>query len=607
VNYSSLLGAVARPCRYFNSEWNSIHKDHAQARARFCLCYPDVYEVGMSHLGLRILYDILNNHPDYLAERAFAPWADMEAALRQHDMPLVSLESAKPLRDFDVVGFTLAYELTYTNILTMLDLGGIPLQAVQRTERDPIVIAGGPGAANPEPLADFLDAIVLGEAEEAILEVAAAVAAHPPAQGRQALLEQLAQIPGVYVPSLYQAEYDGEGKFISLSPTSPLSPAQISYRIIEDFNSAHYPIRQIVPYQESVHDRIVLEIMRGCTRGCRFCQAGMTYRPVRQRSIEKLLTYAEQAIAATGFDEIALLGFNTPDYEGIEELVDALLDRFAQRGVSISLPSSRTDTFSVSLAQKLARVRRPGLTLAPEAGSQRLRDVINKQVTDENLFCALEAALDAGWEAVKLYFMLGLPTETDEDAVAIAETLESVVATGRQKLGSKRGRLRITASVGCFVPKPQTPFQWWGQLSPAELDTRQALLRNALQAREIKLSWPDVNTSRLEAALARGDRKLGQVILTAWQNGARFDSWAECFNPALWEAAFAQANLDIAAYANRYLHMAEALPWDHIHYGVSKQFLAAEAQAATAGSLTPDCRENACAVCGACPRAGGND
>jgi len=603
LNYDSLLWKVAKPCRYLNAEWNSLHKDPAEAKADFCLCYPDVYEVGMSHLGLKILYHILNEHPDYLAERAFAPWPDMEQALRGAGMPLISLESGRPLREFAVVGFTLAYELTYTNLLTMLDLGGIPLKAAERSEQHPIIIAGGPGAANPEPLADFLDAVVLGEAEESILEIAAAVAQNPPSQGRGELLERLAQIPGVYVPSFYQAEYDDQGRLIQLAPNNPAAPEKVRRRIIEDLDAAPYPTKQIVPYLEAVHDRVVLEIMRGCTRGCRFCQAGMTYRPVRQRSVKVLLEQAKATVAATGLEEISLLGFNSPDFCGVEELIDGLLAEHADQGVSIAVPSSRTDTFSVSLAEKLARVRRPGLTFAPEAGSQRLRDIINKQVTEENLFSALEAALASGWDAVKLYFMIGLPTETLEDVAAIAGLLDMVVAKSRECLGPRRGRLRLTASIGNFVPKPHTPFQWWGQDTPEDLREKQALLIKSVRAREIKLSWNQPEMSRLEAAFSRGDRRLGEVLFKAWQAGARFDSWAEGLRPDLWEKAFAAAGLDWGFYANRALESSDQLPWQHLDYGVSKEFLQREATAALAGQLTPECRDAACADCGACEPA----
>lgn len=602
MNYNTLLGTVARPCRYTNSEWNSIHKDHSAAKARFCLCYPDIYEMGMSHLGLKILYHLLNSHPDYLAERAFAPWPDMEAALRQARLPLTSLESSVPLRDFDVVGFTLASELTYTNILTLLDLGGIPLKASDRTDRDPLVLAGGPGACNPEPLADFLDAVVLGEAEEAILEVAEAVAKNPPAKGRKALLDQLAQIPGLYLPSQYRPEYGDDGRLAALTPLNG-APARVRSRIIADFDSAPYPTRQVVPYLETVHDRVVLEIMRGCTRSCRFCQAGMTYRPTRQRKVSTLLDQAEKAIASTGFDEIALLGFNSPDFQGIEELIVGLLEAHSKRSIGISLPSSRTDTFTVSLAEKLARVRRPGLTFAPEAGTQRLREVINKQVTEENLFTALEAAFDSGWSAVKLYFMIGLPTETKDEVEAIADLLQRAAALGRKKLGERKGRLKITASVGNFIPKPHTPFQWWGQEEPESLKEKQALLRSGVRAKEVRLSWNDVEMSRLEAAVSRGDRRLGEAYHLAWKAGARFDAWAESFQPALWQQAFESAGLDPAAYANRHIHFQEALPWDRLDYGVTKDFLCREAQAALSGILTPDCRVEDCANCGACPRS----
>ncbi len=602
MNYSNLLGTVARPCRYTNSEWNSVRKDHSKAKARFCLCYPDVYEVGMSHLGLKILYHILNSHPDYLAERAFAPWTDMEAALREAGLPLISLESSVPLRDFDVIGFTLACELTYTNLFTMLDLGGIPIRAAERKDGDPIILAGGPGASNPEPLADFLDAVVLGEAEEAILEIAEVAAKHPPSKDRKGLLQQLAQISGVYVPSLYQPEYSDDGRFAAITPRNG-APERIRWRVIEDFDSAPYPVRQIVPYLETVHDRIVLEIMRGCTRSCRFCQAGMIYRPTRQRSVTTLLDQAEKAIAATGLSEISLLGFSSPDFNGIEELIDGLIEAHAGQRVSVSVPSSRTDTFTVSLAQKLARVRRPGLTFAPEAATQRLRNVINKQVTEENLFDALEAAFDSGWGGMKLYFMIGLPTEEKEDVEAIADLLERAVSLGKKKLGVHKGRLRISVSVGNFIPKPHTPFQWWGQEAAESLEEKQAYLRSAVRTRRVRLSWSDIEMSRLEAAITRGDRKLGEVLHGAWQAGARFDAWAECFRPELWRQAFENARLEWKDYANRHIQFEERLPWDHLDYGTTKEFLCREANAALEGALTPDCRVDVCADCGACPRS----
>jgi radical SAM family uncharacterized protein len=481
------------------------------------------------------------------------------------------------VRAFDVLGVTLPYELTYSNILALLALAGIPLRAADRGDDDPLVLAGGPAAPNPEPLADFLDAVVLGEGEEVILEIAEVVA-ETRGRPRSERLDRLARLPGVYVPSLYDVEYDGP-RVAAVRPRAAAS-ARVSHRIIQDFDAAPFPVRQIVPFLEVTHDRVVLEIMRGCRHGCRFCQAGMTYRPARCRRPETLLRQAEEALRATGYDEVALLAFTSPDYPGIEDLLDRLLEAHAAAGVSLSLPSLRVDSFSVELARKLSRVRRPGLTFAPEAGSERLRRAINKNVTEQDLFNAAEAAFAAGWTTLKLYFMIGLPTETEEDVDAIANLINRVLAMGDQQLGSRRGRLRLNVSVTAFVPKPQTPFQWAGQADPETLRQRLARLRDGLHSRKVRLAWSDIETSQLEAAFARGDRRLGAVLARAYADGARFDAWSEHFDFGRWQRAFAAEGLELSHYANRAIPYEEVLPWDHLDYGVSRDFLRQQSEAA---------------------------
>lgn len=536
-------------------------------RARFALAYPDVYEVGMSHLGLQILYHVLNSHDDFLAERVFSPWPDMEEQLRARGLPLTTLESRTPLREFDALGITLPYELTYTNILNLLDLGGIPMRARDRKQGDPLVIGGGVGAVNPEPMAEFFDALLVGEGEEAMLEIAEAAAL----RDRAAALERLAQIEGVYVPSRYEYTPEGSG------PRGCVSGPRVVRRIVEDFEHAPFPTRQIVPYLETVHSRVTLEIMRGCPRGCRFCQAGIVYRPRRERSVETLLRQAEEAIAATGHEEISLLGFTSVDHPQIEELVTRLVDRFGPEGVGVALPSLRVDAFSVELANKIQEVRKSGLTFAPEAGTQRLRDAIRKHVTEEDLFTAAEAAFASGWTRLKLYFMLGLPTETEEDVVGIADLVSRLAGFARGALGSRRSRLQIGVSVACFVPKPHTPFQWHPQESMEVLEGKLRLLQQTLRDRSVKLSWTDPQVSALEAAISRGDRRVGQAIALAWERGAKFDAWGEYYDFARWQQAFGEAGLEMGDYANAALSPEESLAWDHIDCGASVEMLRREA------------------------------
>jgi radical SAM family uncharacterized protein len=575
LDFDVLLSRVVKPARYTDGEWNAVHKEPRSVRARAALIYPDVYEVGMSHLGLQILYHVLNSHPDFAAERAFAPWPDMEAELRSRGLPLTSLESRTPLRAFDLIGITLPYELTYANVLNVLDLGGVPIRAAERGEEDPIVVGGGPGAVSPEPMAEFFDAILVGEGEEAIIEIAEAVTA----PSRAEALEKLAQVAGVYVPSRYEAVFDGPGPRGAVVARDG-APERIERRIVEDLEAAPFPTRQIVPFLDTVHSRVTLEIMRGCARGCRFCQAGATYRPRRMRSVETLLRQAEEAVAATGYDEISLLAFTSVDHTDIAELAAKLVERFGPRGIGIALPSLRADAFSVELANTIQQVRKTGLTFAPEAASDRLRRVIRKQLTEEDLFAAAEAAFASGWTRLKLYFMIGLPTETDDEVAAIGELVHRLTTYARSALGGKQGRLQIGVSVATFVPKPHTPFQWTPQEPTDGLARKLGVLQRTLRGHHVKLSWSDPATSALEAAISRGDRRVGRVIEAAWRAGARFDSWGEHFEPSRWQQAFERQGLRVEDYANAALGFDERLAWDHVSCGVAKEALRAEAVAA---------------------------
>jgi radical SAM family uncharacterized protein len=588
----SLLYQVTKPARYTGGEWNSIVKDWDKTAIKIAVAYPDLYEIGMSNMALPILYELLNTQPDVLAERVYAPWTDMEAILRAGGIPLVSLESKHPLKDFDIIGFSLGYELTYTNVLNMLDLAQIPVLAIDRDDSHPVVIAGGTCALNPEPMADFIDLFVLGDGEEVLLELLDCLRNLKSTPKKQ-LLQQMATIPGIYVPGLYRVEYQADGLFKSITPTVPQARPSIQRRIVSKLPP---PVtRPVVPYIEVVHDRGAVEIQRGCSRGCRFCQVGIMYRPVRERPPEEVMRAVGEIISNCGYTEVSLVSLCTSDYPGIDKLVPDLLHQYQEHNLTLSLPSLRTDSFSVRLVESIPAHRKTGLTFAPEAGSERLRRTINKYLSEDEILQTVAAAFDKGWASLKLYFMLGLPRETIDDVKEIIRLVDKIGSLGRQSKG-KRPQVRLSLST--FVPKPHTPFQWLAQVSQPELDARHELLRQGLRRTGSYLSWPDPRVSLLEAVLSRGDRRLGKVIYRAWQLGSTFDAWDEYFNYENWFRAFNESGLEPGFYAHRERPLDEPLPWAHIDMGVTIAFLKQEYQRAIEDRETPDCRNKACNACG---------
>ncbi len=595
----ALLEQVQKPARYTGGEMNSAVKPFDSAEVRFAFCFPDTYEIGMSHLGMKILCHIVNRLPWAVCERVFAPWVDMSALMREHGLPLFSLESRQPVRDFDIVGFTLMYEMSYTNILEMLDLAGIPLRGADRGESDPIVVAGGPCAYNPEPMAPFVDAFMIGDGEEVIREVCQAVREHKrEGTSRRDCLRALSRLEGVYVPSLYDVRYHADGTLSDFIPVEEGVPVTVKRRVVRDLDGADYPDTLPVPFTEIVFDRITLEIMRGCTRGCRFCQAGMIYRPVRERSVETLLRQAEALESSTGYEEISLSSLSSGDYTCLKELIQALMDRYREKRVSVSLPSMRIDNLVRQSLEETQQVKKSGLTLAPEAGTQRLRDVINKGVTQEDLVRSVTDAFSCGWNNVKLYFMSGLPTETDEDLRGIGDMCRSVINAYFSVPADQRARgLKITCSVSVFVPKPFTPFQWAAQDSLDTVRRKQELLREVLGLKFVRFNWHDADLSFLEACVSRGDRRMGDVIEKAWRLGCRFDGWNEHFRFDQWMEAFDSLGLDGAFYACRERAADEKLPWDFIDAGVTKEYLLRELERSRKGLVTRDCRKG-CNGCG---------
>ncbi len=600
-NYSAILKSVQKPGRYSGGEYGQIIKDKKNVKASFAFCFPDTYEIGMSNLGVRILYGALNAEDDIRCERVYAPWVDMEELMREHGLPLAAHESGDPVSEFDIVAFTLQYEMCYTNVLNMLDLAGIPLRADARGEDAPIVIGGGPCAYNPEPVADFFDCFSIGEGEEHLVELTRLLIKMKD-EGRYSreafLLEAARTVPGTYVPSLYAVEYNADGTVKSYAPKFDGVPARVTKRIMPDMDAAYFPEKVVMPYIETVHDRIMLEIYRGCIRGCRFCQAGMVYRPVREKTPEVLCRQAKCLFESTGYDEISMSSLSISDYSRLPELCDMLLEWTPESQVSLSLPSLRIDSFSRELMERVESVRSASLTFAPEAGTQRLRDVINKNVTEEDLLRTVGTAFEGGKTAVKLYFMQGLPTETEEDIAGIAELAEKVINCFYKTPGRAKKAPQVTISAACFIPKPFTPFQWEAQDSLRMLEEKQKFLLSKITDRKIKYNRHDATVSRIEAALARGDRRMSRVLEECFKLGMKFDAWSEFFDYEKWLSAFDRAGLDPAFYANRRFGDDEVLPWEVIDCGVSREFLAREREKAYAGETTANCKEK-CSACGA--------
>ncbi len=593
-----LLPTVQKPARYTGGEFNEIQKKLEDVRVRIAFCFPDTYEIGMSNVGMRILYGVMNEMDGVWCERVFCPWGDMEAAMREHQLPLWALESQDPVKDFDMIAFTIGYEMCYTNILNMLTLAGVPLRASERKGLKNIVFAGGVCAFNPEPLADFIDFFSLGEGEEITVEI---VNLYDKAKAedwtKEQFLQEVSRIDGVYVPSFYHHAYHEDGTLAQITPING-APTKVTKRIIENLDEAYFPTKMIVSSTEIVHDRANLEVFRGCIRGCRFCQAGFSCRPVRKKSPEVLFRQAVDTLVDSGHNEITLSSLSTSDYRQLKELTDAMIPYCAEHKINLSVPSLRADNFSRDLMQKLQTLRKSGLTFAPEAGTQRLRDVINKNLTEDEIISTCANAFEGGWNNVKLYFMLGLPTETDEDVLGIADLVYKVIQTWKEHASNKKRGLRVHVATAYFVPKPHTPFQWEKQITPEEYLRRCRLLKDHFYSKSIEYNYHTPDISRLEAVTARGDRRLGAVIETAARNGAKLDGWDEYFSYQAWLDAFNECGIDPDYYTVRGFGEDEILPWDTIDVGVNKAFLLRERKQAYAGLITPDCRHG-CSGCGA--------
>ena len=593
-----ILPRVQKPVRYTGGEYNQIIKDKAAVDIRLAFCFPDTYEIGMSNLGMKILYHTMNSLDYVWCERVFAPWSDMYEEMKKERIPLYALESGDPLSEFDAVAFSVGYEMAYTTVLDMLDMSGIPLRSSERKELLPLVFAGGSAGVNPEPMAPFMDLFVIGEGEEVNNELLELLhRAKLENRSKEEFLLEASGIEGIYVPSLYNIEYNPDGTVSSISPLNG-APQRVKKRIIADLDSAPFPVNPVVPSTEVVHDRVNLELFRGCIRGCRFCQAGHIYRPIRAKKPETLIRQGIETLKNTGYEDVTLLSLSSSDYRELEPLIDGLMEYCEPRSIGLSLPSLRADNFSMSIMERLQKVRKSGLTFAVEGGSQRLRDVINKNVTEEDLLNTCRIAFEGGWNSVKLYYMLGLPTETDEDIIGIAKMADDVLHCWRSYAKNKNRGVRITISTSCFIPKPHSPFQWEPQISMEEYLRRVNLLRSSITARNVIYNWHDAETSLIEAVLSRGDRRIADVIEEVWRNGGRLEAWSDFFSFDVWTAAFDKMGIDPAFYAFRDRSTDELLPWDMIDVGVRKEHLIHEYEAAHRAELSPDCRKK-CSGCGA--------